>query len=69
MQSSRWLIPADVAKSLRVPAEDVERWIDAGEFFAIQLPNGQRRIDATSLRDFLNDRLVGSGPRGLRGRE
>ena len=60
----RWLLPEEIAETLRVPIEDVEALCAAQEFAVLELPSGARRIDAASFGRFVRARQLGYVPRG-----
>lgn len=62
----KWLLPEEIASTLRVPVEDVHRLCDAREFAVLELPSGERRIDAASFGRFVRARQLGYTPRDAR---
>jgi excisionase family DNA binding protein len=48
-----WLTLADVADELEVSTRTVMRWVERGQFPAVLLPGGRKRIHRDAFRDWL----------------
>jgi hypothetical protein len=66
MARGKWLLPEEIAEILRVPIAEVHHLCDAREFAVLELPGGQRRVDAVSFARFIRARRLGYEPRSLR---
>lgn len=62
MKRPRWFLPEEVASTLRVSIEDVDRLCDARAFAVLILPSGERRIDAASFGQFVRAHQLGYAP-------
>jgi excisionase family DNA binding protein len=49
----RWLTLADVAEELDVSTRTVMRWVERGQFPAVVLPGGRRRIHREAFERWL----------------
>ena len=53
MAKTDWLLEEEAAARLRTEASEVRALADAGAFAFLQLPSGERRIDARSFRRYV----------------
>ena len=71
MKTAQYIAPEKIAKLLEVDPADVEKWIEGRILTAVELPDGRRRVLASSLGDFLVVYTIGFDPapieRGRRG--
>lgn len=66
MRKTQYLAPERIAALLQVEPADIEKWIDHEIFAAVELPDGRRRVLASSFADFLAVYEVGSDPWPIR---
>lgn len=58
-----WLTLADVAEHLDVSTRTVMRWVERGQFPAVLLPGGRKRIHRDAFRAWLADLPAAGGGR------